>query len=85
LHTQFEGWSEEARDERLLEFAEVIAKCAGKGVAFVVDNKCFSLIKDLEDDDGNYFVQPLFRRFDEYLNPSSVLTNFRREQSRYRF
>jgi hypothetical protein len=55
LHTQFDGWSEKDRDERLLKFVAVIAKHSGKGIAFVIDNKPFSLIAKLKDDEGGYF------------------------------
>jgi hypothetical protein len=58
LHTQFEGWNETVRDKRLLEFVDLIRKHQLKGIAFVIDNKAFSLIKDLRDDDGNYFKDP---------------------------
>jgi hypothetical protein len=58
LHGQFAGWTEPARDKRLLEFVDLIAKHSGRGIAFVVDNKPFALIKQLKDDDGNYFKDP---------------------------
>jgi hypothetical protein len=58
LHTQFGGWSEEQRDERLLRFVQLIAQHSGKGITFVIDHKPFALIKDLKDDEGISFKDP---------------------------
>src|SRR5713101_2268540 len=44
LHTQFRGWSEKERDERLLEFVRLIAEFSGKGIAFVIDHEPFDVI-----------------------------------------
>jgi hypothetical protein len=58
LHGQFAGWTEQRRDDRLLEFVSLIAKYSGKGIAFVIDNGPFSLIKELRDDEVNYLKDP---------------------------
>jgi uncharacterized protein DUF3800 len=58
LHHQFDGWSVEHRDERLLKFVHLIAGHSGKGIAFVIDNKPFALIKDLRDGEGVSFEDP---------------------------
>ena len=55
LQDQFDGWTEQARDQRLLEFVALIAKHTPEGIAFVVDNKPFSLIKNVKDDEGHFF------------------------------
>ena len=58
LHTEFFGWSEKERDERLLEFVPLIAKYSNKGLAFAIDNVPFEMIKDLPDDEGTRFHDP---------------------------
>ena len=58
LSHQFEHWTVEERDKRLLEFVTLIAQHSSKGIAFVIDNKPFNLIKDLPDDDGYSFGDP---------------------------
>jgi hypothetical protein len=57
-HTQFRGWTETVRDERLVKFIKLIAKHSLKGIAFVIDNKPFSLIRGLKDADGEHFKDP---------------------------
>ena len=52
LHTQFDGWNEKERDERLMEFVPLVAKYSNRGLAFAIDNAAFGMIKDLPDDDG---------------------------------
>lgn len=58
LSGQFTGWNEQERDKRLLEFVDVIDKHSGKGIAFAIDHKPFTLIKKLKDDTGHYFKDP---------------------------
>lgn len=58
LHTQFKDWTVDERDQRLLEFIELIARYSGKGIAFVIDSEPFSLIKNLKDEAGVSFKDP---------------------------
>jgi uncharacterized protein DUF3800 len=69
LHHQFDGWSVEQRDERLLKFVRLIAEHSGKGIAFVIDQKPFALIKELRDDEGVSFKDPY-----EFAYASSLST-----------
>lgn len=58
LHTQFKDWTVDERDDRLLEFVELVARYSGRGIAFVIDREPFSLIKNLKDDAGVSFKDP---------------------------
>lgn len=58
LHGQFYDWTVEQRDSRLLQFVQLIARYSGKGIAFIIDNKPFDLIKGLPDDNGVSFKDP---------------------------
>jgi hypothetical protein len=55
LKDEFEGWKREDRDKRLLESVQLIKEHLGHGIAFVIDNKPFTLIENLPDAEGVQF------------------------------